>query len=120
MNDIEFIKELDKRIELVHDAWADELIALLNDEKIEEGSAKYEKRCKQLSKKYAPLIADILLIRDEVFERAYQKQEADYANQFVASETDRGETDDSGRPLDVYWKDGQWHKYKRPKTDKKD
>ena len=118
MNDIEFIKELDKRIELVRNAWADELVAVLNDDKIEEGSLKYEARCKKIKKKYAPLMAEILMIRDEAFERAYQQQEKDYANQFVSTEIDRGETDDSGRPLDVYWKDGAWHKYNRPKSDK--
>lgn len=117
MNEIEFIKELDERIGWVQNTWADDLALLLADENIEQGSKKYEAEQKKISKKYAPIIAELLTIRQRAFDKAYKKQEAEYAAQFVEPIKEQSELDENGRPRGKYWKDGKWHNYKKIKTE---
>ena len=113
MNDIEFIKELDKRIEWVRNSWTDDLVLLLANKNIEEGSKKYLAQENKLAKKYAPVIAELLAIRQEAFDRAYKKQEAEYSAQFVDPIQEETIVDENGRPRGKYWKDGKWHNYKK-------
>lgn len=110
MNDLELIHELDARLELVRTAWADELIELCNNSKIEKDSRKYQNTIKKLSKKYSPLMAKILIERQNAFDRELARQQN--AEQ---QETKQGESklDEFGRPKDKYWKDGKWQYYKK-------
>ncbi len=114
MDYIEFIKELDKRIEFVRDSWTDDLALLLADDRIEEGSKKYEAKYNKLSKKYAPIIAELMLIREDAYSKAYKKQEEAYIAQFKdAEKEDNSLVDENGRPKGKYWKDGAWHDHKK-------
>ena len=117
MDYIEFINRIDGHIEVVRNAWADDLLKLENSD-ILKSSKKYEKEKQKLATKYAPLITDLLDLREKAYSNAYQIQEEEYAKQFEDPIKEVSEVDENGRPRDVYWKDGAWHKYKRNNDDK--
>lgn len=110
MDNIELIHELDERLELVRNAWSDELIELYNNPKIEMNSRKYQNAIKKLSKKYSPLMAKILILRQETFDREYARQQR---IEQPETEQSASELDEFGRPKDKYWKDGKWQYYKK-------
>ena len=114
MDYIEFIKELDKRIEFVRNSWTDDLALLLADDNIEEGSKAYQTQYSKLSKKYAPIIAELLAVREDAYDKAYKIQEQEYAAQFKdVKQQDDSPLDENGRPRGKYWKDGAWHDHKK-------
>ncbi len=112
MNDLELIHELDDRLEIVRNAWSDEMIKLYNNPKIEPDSREYQRQMKILSKKYSPLMAKILIARQDAFNREYKRQKNMEINAKGSSSS--LEVDEFGRPKNKYWKDGEWHYYKRP------
>lgn len=111
MDDIELIHELDDRLELVRNAWSDELVELSKNSKISKDSKQYKKIVDKLSKKYSPLMAKILIARQDAFDREYARQQRTEQLEIKQSES---ELDEFGRPKDKYWKDGKWQYYKKP------
>lgn len=116
MNDLELIHELDDRLELVRNAWSDDMIKLYNNSKIEPDSRAYQRQMKLLSKKYSPLMAKILIARQDAFDREYKRQKSMETN--IKGASSNLEVDEFGRPKHKYWKDGEWHDYKRPEGQK--
>ena len=119
MNNLELIAELDKRLELINEQWAQEVASLL--EKHNEGSAKFEKESKRLNKKYAAMTARVMVLREEVYSNEAKKQDEEYEAQFVdvLREEDKSELDEFGRPKHMIWKDGRWQPRKK-KTEQQD
>lgn len=115
MDDLEFIKELDDRIDLVTEQWSNELLEVMNNESIVEGSYTYESKCNKINKKYGPLLSKIITMRNEAFDREAKKQNEQYADKFEEVKKEESFLDENGRPRDRYWKNGQWHFYKKNK-----
>ena len=118
MNDLEFIAELDKRIEIIQDAWAEDLTRLENDKRIQKDSAKYNKQVDILAEKYAPILAEILNERQEAYSREAKKQEKEYFAQYNEENNKEDSlVDEYGRPKGYIWKDGAWQARKKKSDD---
>ncbi len=114
MNLVEFIAELDKRIELVQNTWTDDLVVLLANDKIPEGSARYTREYNKLAKKYAPIVAELLEIRKEAYNKQANLENKEYEERFVeVKKEDDSPVDANGRPKGKMWKNGQWVEYKK-------
>lgn len=116
MNNLELIHELDDRLELVRTAWSEELVKIVNDPQIEPNSRAYQKAVSKISKKFSPLMAKILVARQDAFDREYAYQQSLLKNNSQTSNSG-SKVDENGRPVDKYWKDGKWQYYKKPKQE---
>lgn len=114
MTNIELIENLDGKIKIIYEQWGEDLAMLLKKHK--EGSKKFNAEKAKLEKKYAPLLAKIIVFRDEVFEKEAAIQEAAYAAQFSEPEEEKPLLDEDGRPRNMIWKDGKWQQ-RKPKTE---
>lgn len=114
MDDLQFIKELDSRLELVQNAWADELVMLSNSQKYQQGTLAYNRKKTKIDKKFVPILSMIINERNAAFERENLRQQKDLQNQFATNDNQAQTiTDSHGRPKGKYWKDGKWQDYKK-------
>ena len=117
MNDLEFIAEIDKRINAVNEAMARDVLFLEKNTKIKKDSKEYNKELKLIIDRYAPVMALMLKERDEAYEREAKKQSDEYYAQYEDSSKDikNAQLDENGRPIGYIWKDGTWEK-RKPKN----
>ena len=114
MSNVEWIENIDMQIDRVQKEWADQVIELINDKSAPEGSFKYKRKFKALSNKYAPIIADLLIMRQDAYQKQVKIEEAELESQFEnAQDKDEDLLYDNGRPKDMIWKDGGWVKIDR-------
>lgn len=113
MNNLEIIAEIDRRMEALHERWSSEIADIVNVKKISPTSLKYEKALKKLEDKYAGQIAELLLDREEIYNKEYLRQEEEYEAEFINAEEPEKVVDDYGRPIGKYWKDGKWVEHKK-------
>ncbi|MBQ8468333.1 MAG: hypothetical protein IJ542_01085 [Clostridia bacterium] len=113
MADLDFaekIRELDKQYDFVNECWGKEVADLIGTG-IDVNSKKYEKELKKINKKYADLASDILLIRDEYYEKLVKQRTEEMEQEFQEPEEKKkkkGELDENGRPIGKKWVNGEW------------
>ena len=104
------LKSYDKQYEHVVEMWGEEIKKLCQDEKIKPDSRKFEKMVAKINHKYADIASDILVEREEVYEKLVQEQNEEYFSQFSEPEKDEpvAVVDENGRPVGKKWVDGHW------------
>jgi len=114
MSNVEWIANIDMQIDRVQKEWADQVIMLLNDPDAPEGSFKYKRKFKALANKYAPMIADLNIMREEAYDKQVKIEDEMLEAEFSeVEEPDEEILDDNGRPKGFIWKDGGWVKIDR-------
>lgn len=107
--EIDMIAEIDDQLDFVTKKWAQEIQEISQNPLIKAGSKKFDAECNKINKKYKDLVAQMLILREDIFHEGARKQEESYQNQFQErSLTTVSKTDEYGRPIGKKWVDGAW------------
>ncbi len=102
MTNIEYIKELDKRIEQINLQWSGEVSEILKSKKNVKNPAWGEEKIKEINNGYAVLLAEVIDERQKAYDKEYQVQLKAYEDEFVPKIPENSQSVDKIRI------DGQW------------
>ena len=107
--EIDLIEDLDAKLDFVIKKWAQDMNEVIKNPLIKRNSKKYDIEVKKVNDKYKDLVADILLVREELFHLGAKKQEEEYMSKFQDKKPkEKPKTDEYGRPIGKKWVDGKW------------
>lgn len=104
------LKNLDKQYEHIVELWGEEIKKLCEDATIKPNSRKFEKMVAKINHKYADMASDVLVEREEVYDKLVEEQNEEYFSQFSDPVKDEPASvvDENGRPIGKKWVDGHW------------